>query len=358
MPDNTKDNNLDKTMKGVLLVNLGSPDSPDPKDVKPYLDEFLMDKYVLDFPYLLRAFLVRGIILRKRPEDSGEAYSKIWWDEGSPLIVISKRVKEKVSKQVNVPVALAMRYGKPSIETGLQELADKGVTDVLLFPLYPQYAMASTMTIEVLAEEIRKKKFPSMKMTNVPAFYSNPDYINALADSIKKATEGFDYDQLVFSYHGIPERHVRKTDKTKSHKKFVTGQMCCTPGTPAAEFCYRTQCYETTRLIVEKLGIPEGKYYQTFQSRLAGDKWLEPYTDVEINKMPGKGIKKIAVVTPAFVADCLETLEEIAMRADEDFKENGGEEFMAVPCLNEDTLWTDALGKWINEWSETGKLPN
>jgi ferrochelatase len=344
-------------MKGVLLVNLGSPESPTAKDVKPYLDEFLMDKYVIDVPFLLRALLVRGIILRKRPEESAHAYAKIWWPEGSPLIVISKKVHELVKQQTNVPVALAMRYGKPSIESGLKELHDKGVTDVLLFPLYPQYAMASTMTIEVLAEEIRAKKFPLMKLTNAPAFYNNPDYIDALANSIKKGLEGFEYDQLVFSYHGIPERHVRKTDATHSHKKFTTDVMCCTPGTPAAEFCYRTHCYETTRLVVEKLGIPKDKYYQTFQSRLAGDKWLEPYTDVEINKMPAKGIKNIAVVTPAFVADCLETLEEIGMRADEDFKENGGENFKAIPCLNDDPQWINVLTKWVDKWAETGALP-
>lgn len=345
-------------MKGVLLVNLGSPNSPEPKDVKPYLDEFLMDRYVIDVPYLLRALLVRGIILRKRPEASAEAYKKIWWEEGSPLIVLSERMHKKVQTKTEVPVSLAMRYGKPSIETGLQELADQGVTEVLLFPLYPQYAMASTLTIEVLAEEIRAKKFPDMKITNAPAFYGNPDYIDALANSIKRGLEGFDYDKLVFSYHGIPERHIRKTDKTKSHKKFVTNEMCCTPGTPAAEFCYRTHCYETTRLVVEKLGLPKDKYEVTFQSRLAGDKWLEPYTDVEINNMPEKGIKNIAVVTPAFVADCLETLEEIAMRADEEFKENGGQNFKAIPCLNDDEQWIDTVGKWINEWAATGKAIN
>ena len=161
-------------MKGVLLVNLGSPESPDPKDVKPYLDEFLMDRYVIDVPFLLRALLVRGIILRKRPEKSGAAYKKIWWDEGSPLIVLSRRMHEKVKPMADVPVSLAMRYGKPSIMQGLQELHDKGVTDVLLFPLYPQHAMASTVTILVLAEELRKKHFPHMKFTSVPAFYNKP----------------------------------------------------------------------------------------------------------------------------------------------------------------------------------------
>jgi ferrochelatase len=336
-------------MKGVLLVNLGSPESPDPKDVKPYLDQFLMDKYVIDVPFLLRALLVRGIILRKRPERSAAAYKKIWWDEGSPLIVLSRRMHKKVQAKTALPVSLAMRYGNPSILTGLQELHDKGVTEVMLFPLYPQHAMASTVTINVLAAELQKKHFPNMKLINVPAFYNRPDYIKNLADSMAESLEGFDYDHLLFSYHGIPERHIRKTDVTKSHCK-INSQCCVTPS-PAHEFCYRHQCYETTRQVVELLNIPEGKYSQTFQSRLAGDKWLEPYTDIEINKMPEKGIKKLAVVTPAFVADCLETLEEIAMEANHQFKAHGGTAFLAIPCLNDGDEWTQTLANWINEWA-------
>ncbi|MBF0694063.1 MAG: ferrochelatase [Flavobacterium sp.] len=341
-------------MKGVLLVNLGSPKSPEPKDVKPYLDEFLMDKYVIDVPYLLRALLVRGIILRKRPERSAAAYKKIWTDEGSPLIVLSKRMHEKVKKQVDIPVSLAMRYGEPSILNGLQELVDQGVTDVLLFPLYPQHAMASTTTILVLAEELRKKHFPQLTFTNVPAFYNKPDFIDNLANSIKRHLAGFDYDHLLFSYHGIPERHIRKTDVTKSHCK-IDGSCCNTPS-PAHEFCYRHQCFETTRQVVERLGIPKEKYSESFQSRLAGDKWLEPYTDIEINKMPEKGIKKLAVVTPAFVADCLETLEEIAMEARHQFLEHGGNDFLAVPCLNDDDDWSATVAKWIIEWAEADKV--
>jgi len=336
-------------MKGVLLVNLGSPESPDPKDVKPYLDEFLMDKYVIDVPFLLRALLVRGIILRKRPEKSAEAYKKIWWDEGSPLVVISKRMHKKVVAQSNIPVSLAMRYGNPSILSGLQELHDQGVDDVLLFPLYPQHAMASTVTILVLAEELRKKHFPNMKLSDVPAFYNKPDYIRNLSDSIKNQLSSFEYDHLLFSYHGIPERHIRKTDVTKSHCK-IDGN-CCHTKSEAHQFCYRYQCYETTRLVVELLGIPKEKYSQTFQSRLAGDKWLEPYTDVEINKMPDKGIKKLAVVTPAFVSDCLETLEEIAMEANHQFKAHGGEEFLAIPCLNDSDEWCATVSNWINDWA-------
>ncbi|HEU4788819.1 MAG TPA: ferrochelatase [Flavobacterium sp.] len=337
-------------MKGVLLINLGSPESPTPKDVKPYLDEFLMDKYVIDVPYLLRALLVRGIILRNRPEKASAAYAKVWTDEGSPLVVISKRMHKKVKPLANVPVALAMRYGNPSLMAGLQELQDKGVTEVLLFPLYPHHAMSSTVTVLDKAEEIRKKHFPNMKFSSVPAFYNKPDYIKNLSDSIQKYLNGFDYDHLLFSYHGLPERHIRKTDVTKSHCK-IDGSCCNTPS-PAHEFCYRHQCYETTKLVVKALGIPEGKYSQTFQSRLAGDKWLEPYTDVEVNKLPEKGIKNLAIVTPAFVADCLETLEEIAMEANHQFKEHGGENFLAVPCLNDDDEWCATVSKWINDWAK------
>jgi ferrochelatase len=209
--------------------------------------------------------------------------------------------------------------------------------------------MASTTTILVLAEELRQKHFPEMKFTIVPAFYNKPDYIKALANSIKSHLDTFEYDHLLFSYHGIPKRHIRKTDITKSHCK-IDGSCCNTPS-PAHEFCYRHQCYETTKQVVKLLGIPEGKYSQTFQSRLAGDKWLTPYTDVEVNKMPENGIKKLAVVTPAFVSDCLETLEEIAMEANHQFKEHGGEEFTAIPCMNDGDEWCGVVADWIKDWA-------
>ncbi len=337
-------------MKGVLLVNLGSPESPTAKDVKPYLDEFLMDRFVIDVPFLLRALLVRGVILQTRPKKSAAAYARIWTDEGSPLIVISKKMHKKVQDLVDIPVSLAMRYGTISIMKGLQELHDKGVNEVMLFPLYPQHAMASTTTILVLAEELRAKHFPEMKFTKVPAFYNKPDYIKVLAENIKKHLGDFDYDHLLFSYHGIPKRHIRKTDITKSHCKI--DRTCCSTPSPAHEFCYSHQCYETTKLVTEYLNIPKEKYSQTFQSRLAGDKWLTPYTDVEVNKMPEKGIKKLAVVTPAFVSDCLETLEEIAMEAHEEFEIHGGQKFMAIPCLNEDDAWCQVVADWIEDFKQ------
>ena len=337
-------------MRGVLLVNLGSPEAPTPEAVKPYLDEFLMDERVIDMPYLLRAFVVRGIILRKRPAKSAAAYKKIWWEEGSPLMVISKRTHKKIQERVNVPVALAMRYGNPSIESGLQELYDKGVREVLLFPLYPQFAMATTETILVLAEKIRKAKFPDMKFSQITSFYNREGYIEELAKVVKENLENYDYDHLLFSYHGVPERHIKKSDVTKSHCK-IDG-TCCTLKSEAHEFCYRHQCYETTRQVTEMLGIPKDKYTQTFQSRLGIDKWLQPFTDETVEALAQKGVKKVAVLTPAFVADCIETLEEIEMEAGKAFKENGGEEFKMIPCLNDRDSWMDVMARWINQWIE------
>lgn len=339
--------------KGILLVNLGSPDSPTPKDVKPYLDEFLMDKYVIDVPYLLRVFLVRGIILglKKRAVHSAEAYQQIWWDEGSPLIVLSEKLQSALQEKLSIPVALGMRYGKPSIASALEELHQKDVKEVLVIPLYPQYAMATTQTIIELANKIQKSKFPAMKLTHFPAFFNKPEYILALSESIRLHTQNFDYQKIIFSYHGVPERHIRKTTAKGTHLQFTPNKYCCEPNSENAQFCYRNHCYQTTDLVAQKLNIPKEKIMTTFQSRLSGDKWLDPYTDEEINKLPQKGITKIAIVTPAFVSDCLETLEEIGMRAKEEFIENGGKEFLTIPCLNNDPLWVDALYSWIQNWT-------
>lgn len=335
-------------MKGVLLVNLGSPDSYDPKDVKKYLGEFLMDERVIDVPLWARTILVKGIILNTRPKASALAYKKIWWSEGSPLIVISERLKNKVQKSVDVPVALAMRYGSMTIKKGLQELVDKGVDEVLLFPLYPQFAMATTETILVLAEEVRNEYFPNIKIESVPAFYNNPDYINVLSNTIRQSLHGENYEHVLFSYHGVPERHIRKSDVTKSHCK-IDGSCCITPS-KAHEFCYRHQCYEVTRLVSEKLNMKAGTFSTSFQSRLGFDPWLQPYTDRTIERLGKEGLKSMAIVTPAFVSDCLETLEEIAMEGQEIFHEMGGENFITLPCLNDNDDWAALISKWIKEF--------
>ena len=335
--------------KGVLLVNLGSPDSPEPKDVRSYLDEFLMDERVIDIPYLLRVLLVKGIILNTRPKKSAKAYKKIWWDEGSPLIVLSKRLQNKITKQVSIPVALGMRYGNPSMEVGLKELHNQGVEEVLLIPLYPQFAMATIETILVLAEKIRKEKYPTVEFTIIPAFYNHKDYIRDLSNSIKSSLEKFPNEYLLFSYHGVPERHIKKSDITKSHCK-IDG-TCCSVPSPAHEFCYRHQCLETTKQVATFLKLEEGMYGTSFQSRLGRDPWLQPYTDATIDGLAQKGIKNLAVVTPAFVSDCLETLEEIGMEAAHSFKENGGENFLSVPCLNDGDDWAKTMSRWIDQWA-------
>lgn len=334
--------------KGVLLVNLGSPDSPEPKDVKRYLGEFLMDERVIDVPLWARTLIVKGIILNTRPKASAAAYKKIWWEEGSPLIVISERLQGKIQKQVEAPVGLAMRYGSMTIKKGLQELVDKGVDEVLLFPLYPQFAMATTETILVLAEEIRQEHFPDLKIESIPAFYNKPDYIEVLSNSIEQYLKDIDHEHLLISYHGVPERHIKKRDITKSHCK-IDGSCCVNPS-KAHEYCYRHQCLEVTRLVAEKLQLKPNTYSTSFQSRLGFDPWLQPYTDLTIERLGKEGFKKMAIVTPAFVSDCLETLEEIAIEGQEIFKEMGGESFTTVPCLNDDQEFVDLLSNWINNW--------
>lgn len=339
-------------MKGVLLVNLGSPDAPTAEATKPYLDQFLMDKRVIDLPYLLRALVVRGVILRKRPAKSAEAYKKIWWSDGSPLIVISKRIQKNIQNRVSIPVSLAMRYGNPSLESGFDELVQQGVTEVLLLTAYPQYAMATSETIEVLADKLIQEKHKQMTLTKYPAFYNSEDYINCLSSVIDRELELFDYDHLLFSYHGVPERHIKKTDKTGKHAniKIVEGAYCCKPGSLESEFCYRTHCFETTKEVVDKLGIEEDRYTLSFQSRLGVDKWLQPFTCDKVIELAQQGVKKLAVVTPAFITDCIETLEEIELRAGKDFKNNGGEEFKMIPCLNDDDDWMDVIASWIEDW--------
>ena len=337
-------------MKGVLLVNLGSPDSTETKDVRSYLGEFLMDGRVIDLPKWFRTFLVKRIILNTRPKKSAKAYRKIWWKEGSPLIVLSERLQEKIQKKVSIPVALAMRYGNPSIHFGLDQLAKLGVSEVLIVPLYPQYAMATTETILILAEQIRAKYFPEMEFTSLPPFYNHPDYVRVLGNSIQESLEGKDWEHLLFSYHGVPNRHIRKSDITKSHCK-MDGK-CCFEDSPAHTYCYRHQCEKTTQNVAEYLELKEGTYSTSFQSRVSIlGSWLKPYTDKTVEAFAKNGTKELAIATPAFVSDCLETLEEIGMEAAEDFEDNGGKELHVIPCINDRDDWVNVMSRWIDEWA-------
>ena len=336
-------------MKGGLLINLGSPDSPNPKDVKRYLGEFLMDERVIDLPQALRTFLVKGIILNTRPKKSAKAYKKIWWEEGSPLIVLSKRLQQAVQSRVSIPVELAMRYGSPSIEEGIKQLVDQGVDEIMLIPLYPQFAMATTETILVLAEEIRAQYYPHVSFTILPPFYNHPDYVRVLSESILEDLKDKEWEHLLFSYHGVPERHIRKSDVTKSHCKM--DKSCCQTASKAHQYCYRHQCYETTRLVAEYLELKEGTYSTSFQSRLGVDPWLQPYTDQTVARFAKSGVKNMAIATPAFVSDCLETLEEIGMEAAEDFEEKGGEKLHVIPCINDRSDWVNVMSRWIDQWA-------
>ena len=351
-----------KSKQAVLLVNLGSPDSPSVPHVRKYLREFLMDGRVLDTPYPIRFCVVNFAILPKRPHDSAEAYRSVWLPEGSPLVVTSKRVQNKLQERVSIPVELAMRYQSPSIESAVGRLHEQGVTETLLIPLFPHYAMSSFETAVVRVKEVAAKISPDMVIKVIPPFYNEPNYITALAASAEKYLQG-DYDHLLFSFHGLPERHLRKADPTGSHCMKV--ENCCEVESAAHATCYRAQCFKTVKAFVEKAGVPKSKYSVAFQSRLGREPWLKPYTDHEIEAFAQKGIKKLLVMCPAFVSDCLETLEEIGIRARESFKEHGGTELTLIPCLNEHPLWIETLEKWTQSYfpgsakeSKTARVSN
>lgn len=331
------------TKRALLLMNLGSPDSTSVKDVRRYLNEFLMDGRVIDIPFLVRSLLVRGIIVPFRAPKSAEAYRSIWTDEGSPLIVLTKQLQQAVQQKVTEPVAIAMRYGNPSPKKAYDELLKEhpGLEEVVLLPLYPHYAMSSYETaVEYAKEQHQKGNYP-FRLSIIPPFYDDADYIDALAQSIKPYTEQ-EYDHILFSYHGVPQRHIRKSDTTGCHCLQVNN--CCETASAAHTTCYRHQLVVTTRLVAEQLGIPREKYSISFQSRL-GKGWLEPFTDKRLEAMPGEGIKKLLVACPAFISDCLETIEEIGEEGKETFMHAGGESFTLIPCLNTHPAWVDTIVK-------------
>lgn len=333
--------------RGIVLVNLGSPDSTEVKDVRRYLNEFLMDERVIDKPWLLRALLVQGIIVPFRAPKSAEAYKTIWWKDGSPLIVLTKQLQGAVQKHFDEPVEIAMRYGSPSPKAAYDALLKRqpDLEEVIIFPLYPHYAMSSYETAVKYMYDTHKKYGYNFRLKHTAPYYNHPSYINALAESMKPYL-GEAYDKILFSYHGIPGRHVIKTDTTGCHCLKVND--CCNIASKAHETCYRHQVFETTKLVAQKLNIPENKYEISFQSRL-GKGWLEPFTDVRFQQMPGEGIKKLLVLCPAFVSDCLETLEEIAERGKEEFLHAGGEAYKMIPCMNVQQPWVDTVVELVRK---------
>ncbi len=327
---------------GVLIVNLGTPDSPSVPDVRKYLREFLMDGRVIDIPSPPRFALVNGIIAPFRAPKSAKIYRELWQDTGSPLKYYGHVVEKDLQKALgdDYVVKLAMRYQSPSIDAGLEAFHQMGLTDLIVVPFFPQYASASTGSVYQKVMNIVKdwQVIPAIRFVN--RFLDHPGFIEGFAQIARKYMAAYDYDHFLFSYHGLPERQIRKGDVTKTVCQL--GECC---GTLHAmnQHCYRAQCFETTRLLVRALNIPEGKYTTSFQSRLGNDPWIKPYTDDEIKTMPGKGIKSVLAFSPAFVADCLETTIEVGVEYKELFEEAGGKHWQLVESLNDSPIWIETL---------------
>ena len=327
--------------RGVLLVNLGSPASTEVADVRRYLNQFLMDPCVVDLPWPLRRLLV-SLILVRRPAESAAAYASIWWDEGSPLVVISERVRDQLRNRLDMPVELAMRYGEPSIERGVLALAQQGVGEILLMHQYPQFADSTVTTAIREVERVIEQHRLQVRLTILPVFHDRADYLDALADSSRPHLEG-GFDHLLFSYHGLPERHLQKVDPTGRH---CLTPGCCERPSPAHATCYRAQCLGVSRAIAQRLGLRDDQWSSAFQSRLGRAKWIEPYTEAQLDELAARGVKRLLVMCPAFTADCIETLEEIGDRGREQFINAGGEELVLIPCLNDQPQWMDVLAGW------------
>lgn len=332
---------------GVLLMNLGTPASPEPRDVRRYLREFLSDARVLDLPWPARRLLVEAAILPFRPRRSAEAYRKIWTEQGSPLLVHSRALARALAERLGdaYRVELAMRYGEPSLRGALARLLQADVRAVVAVPLFPQYASsASGSALEqlfALAGELWN--VPPLRV--VAPFYADPGFVAAVRERAAPDLERFRPDHVVLSYHGLPERHVRKSDPTGRH--CLASEGCCGAIASANRSCYRAQCYATSRALAAALALPADRVTTAFQSRLGRTPWIRPYTDLVLPELAARGVKRLAVLCPSFVADCLETLEEIGLRAREQWRELGGDAFHLVACPNEHPAWVAALAALV-----------
>ena len=330
-------------MQGILLINLGSPKKLELNSVKSYLREFLSDDLVIDLPKPIQKFLVNLIIVPIRSKNTLEAYSSIWTKEGSPLIVNTQSIADALADKSQIPVSFAMRYQEPSISSAIEELYNQGCNEIKVLPLYPHYAMATSLTTINEVKDIVAKEYPHIEVSFINSFHDGDGYIDSLSDKIAQYfTDEFDY--LLFSYHGIPERHIRKTDPTQSH--CLQNSNCCSIDSSAKPFCYKAQVLETSRLCAEKLKLDNSRWGVSFQSRI-GPGWLKPFSDITLKELPEKGKKNIAVVCPSFVADNLETLEEMEIRGKKTFMDAGGNNFTYIPCLNSDESWISYLGKLV-----------
>lgn len=336
---------------GVLLINLGTPDEPSPEAVGRFLREFLMDGFVLDIPAPLRWPLVNIAIVPRRRKQSALLYQKIHSDRGPALLVNTRELAEKVTAQLGATngrryvVKFGMRYGNPSIGAALADLQSEGLDRLLVLPLYPQYAESSFETAVVETKKRAQELGCADKLTFLPPFYAEPSFINACAQRVVDHLQEFSTDHVVFSFHGLPVRHLKKLDQSKQHCAMAPD--CCQQISAVNQNCYRAQCVFTARAIAQQVGLSESFCTTTFQSRFGRTEWVGPATDEVLRKLAGSGVKKVAVFCPSFVADCLETLEEIAIRGKETFLAAGGEELRLIPSLNSHPLWVAAVSNWI-----------
>ena len=332
--------------KGVLLVNLGTPDAPTYGAVYRYLKEFLMDRRVIDVNPILRNILVKGIIAPFRSRSSSKLYKELWTEEGSPLKTFGYSLQEGVQKILGDEylVELAMRYQSPSIESGLEKLKVANVTEIIVLPLFPQYSSAAFGSVHDEVMRLIRKEWNVPAIKFLGSFYDHPKLIDAF-EARGRQYDIDSYDFVVFSYHGIPERHVRKTDNS-DHCKFGS---CCDCMTAENQYCYRAHCFATTRALVERFNLPKEKYITCFQSRLGNDPWLQPYTGEIVEKLGKEGKKNVLVFCPAFIADCLETTVEVSVEYMEEFEEVGGEHLQLVEGLNDHPLWIEAVSHMIKE---------
>jgi len=334
---------------GVLLIQLGTPESPSVADVRHYLREFLGDRRVLDMPRLPHWLLLHLVILPFRPRRSAEAYAAIWKQGGSPLLLHSRELAAGVAEQLGEGflVELGMRYGEPSLRGALERLGRAEVDRLVALPLFPQYADSTTGSaiarLQALTGEVSRGPQPS----TIGAFYDHPGFVAALAAVARPRLREFRPDHVLFSYHGLPERQIRKADPSGS---FCLGSdACCAAIGAANRDCYRAQCFATTRALASALEIEAERHSISFQSRLGRIPWIQPYTDQVLPALASRGITRLAVVCPSFVADCLETLEEIGIRARQQWMEAGGEDFLMVPSLNAEPCWAEAVAGMVRE---------
>ena len=328
--------------KGVLLVNLGTPDSPSVADVRKYLNEFLMDKRVIDINPISRAMLVKGLIVPFRAPKSAKLYKEIWSEKGSPLLYHSIRQKDLLQQKLGkeFQVELAMRYQSPSIGSALERLKSANVRSIQVIPMFPQYASASTGSVIDKVMELVKdwQTIPDISFVN--SFHDNELMIQTFAENAKRH-QPETYDHILFSFHGLPQRQLKKSDPTG--KYCLQANDCCSRFNDANKFCYSAQSHHTALLIANKMGISKDQYTVCFQSRLGNDPWVQPYTSAIIAEQAKKGVKRLLVLCPAFVADCLETVYEVSVEYHDEFKALGGEKVQLVESLNDEPMWIEAL---------------